>query len=97
MDVEGKKMRREWGKTYTIRNSPTHTSNQNHTPAIPKPNHLPRHRLRSHKDPRNVNTHHIIAILRRILQSRRLLLNPCSGNQAIQAAVFDGDFLDDGI
>lgn len=71
------------GQTYPIRNMPTHRRNERHTPSIPMPNHLLRNRLRRHHDPRDIDRKHPIRVLSRILQRRRLLLDPRRSNQAI--------------
>lgn len=83
--------------TYPISDRPTHTSNHHNTAPIPKPNHLFRRGLCSHETPRNIDTHHQIAILRSILQRGRFLLNPRRSNQTIQSLICIRDLLDNGI
>jgi len=81
--------------TYAIRNSSTHARNQYHTPSILKPHHLPGNRLRRHEHSRHIDAHHVIAVLRTVLQRRRLLLDPRCGNQAVHAPVLVCDLLHD--
>jgi hypothetical protein len=72
--------------TYPIRNTPTHTRDHYNTPALAKPYHLLRHRLRTHKHARDIHLEHAIRILGSILQCRRLLLDPRRSNQPVHAA-----------
>ena len=62
----------------------THARNDRDTASISKPDHLLGHRLRRHKDPRDIDFKHQVRILGRIFQRRRLLLDPRRSNQSIQ-------------
>lgn len=65
----------------------THTPNEHHASRPAIFHHNPRHRLRRHKHPRDINPHHLIRVLPTILQRGRLLLNPRRGNQSIHPAL----------
>ncbi len=81
--------KREEGKEdkYPVGNSTTHASNQHHASPLTKPHHLPRNRLRRHKHPGDIDTHHGITILRTIIQCGRLLLDPRSRNEPVHATM----------
>lgn len=64
-------------------------------PPPPKANHLPRHRLRSHKHPRHIHLQQPVRIVRRVLQRRRLLLHARRGDEPVQPPVRGRNRLDD--
>lgn len=82
VDITGAK--RKW-RRYSVRHSPTHTSNHHNTTPFSEPDHLPGHHLTRHHHTRDINFKHHIRIFRTIVQSRRLLLYPGRCNEAIHA------------
>lgn len=94
-EINGEREKRD--ATHSIRHASTHTSNHCNAAPVPKPDHLPRRRLRRHEAPRHVDAHHQIAVARCVLQRRRLLLDAGCGDQTVQAAMLGGDLLDDGV
>lgn len=83
--------------TYPIGDSATHTSDHSNATPIAKTNHLLSHRLRSHEHASNINLEHGVAVLGRVLQRRRLLLDTGRSDEAVHAALGVGDVLDDAV
>lgn len=82
---------------YFVSNSPTHTRNQHNTPTPPEANHLPRHRLRSHKHSRHINLQQPVRVGGRVLQRGDFLLYARSCNKPIKLAVRGCYVLDYGV
>ena len=59
--------------------------------------HLSSNRGRSHEDSRVVDFHHLHHIFHLVLGRCRHLLDPCGGDQAIQAAMLASDPADDPV
>lgn len=82
---------------YPVRHGPTHTRNQHNTPTPPEANHLPRHRLCSHKHPRNIDLQQPVRVGGRVIQRGGFLLHTGRGNKPIKSAVRCCYVLDYGV
>ena len=83
------------GRTYAIRNTPTHASNQHNTPTIPKFYHLLRARLARHEDTCHIDFKHAIRVFGCVLECGGFLLYACCGDEAIETAFRVGNFFHD--
>lgn len=83
--------------TYPIGDRATHTGDHGDATSISKTNHLLGHSLGSHEHARDVDFEHGVAVLGRVLQSRGLLLDTGSRDQAIHATFGVGDVVDDAV
>lgn len=80
-----------------VRNTSAHARNQEDATSLLEADHLASHSLCSDKDTSEVDAHHVLDLLGGIVQSRSLVVDTRSGDQAIQSAVLVRDALDNGV
>ena len=83
--------------TYPIGDSAAHTGDQSDATSGAKANHLLSHGLSGHEHSGDIDFEHCIAVFGRILQSRRLLLDPRRSEQPVHAALGVSDGLNGAV